>query len=734
MVTSYKTWEEEPYFEHFERAAPLLDVRSLVGLVGGYHADSEREPAEWIDSDQPSPEDAKALFHPLRAQEPFYKLAKSLLPANAGYVRAIFEPGVPLAVRGQGQTYVALRSAVASASSNLVANESLTVEHLYALFFSPVEQLGDDDDGISFLERLWIFACYFWALDLAAAKQRRRDEARRAQEIAASIDSMIEGAREWSEELRGLTGVDAVEWVKRHILAYCGGDKLFFILQSDGSYSAMGFTAPQVLNALSNLGYNELLNLRKLDGKWRAPAEVINAHSTAIRKIRYEAGRTKSRILGVDTDSAVLGFGCYGLRTDLEPTFDAAVDEWLQKIGGEKYLILCEWIAHSLAFDRGALQILSLSGEPDCGKKLLAYGLSECLMQPYLATADDLFGKYQDGLLQSPFVWIDEGMPKGFEGKSPADRMREVIGNATVKINRRFMPIAELETNVRVVMTANNHDLVGQLSRGANLDTHTRNAINQRLIHIDIPNGTAAWLAARGGLKFTGAPGRRWIKGDGAHATSTSDFVLAKHFLWLHRCLYATQSTEAPERTTRFLMPPQTNEQVFDGMRMRGPVAAFAVDALSKMLNDLHAVPGKNKGPFERLVVDKGGRDDYSKAEVWVLGQGLIDYAKAPTSDFLDREIPSVHAVGRFLGTIDRPLLSHDMDTTRFLPCADGRITLLSRKHLGTQRWKRIDVDALYRVCKEDQIPCPLLDLIVEGGSISRMPEADTPPPFEAVG
>lgn len=718
----YATWEEDAHYEVFERLDERLDAWASLSTADAAE-EVQRGAIEWLNDEPPSPETSDELFHPLREKSPFYKIAKNTLPQAHVLCGPLFDPRKVFSP-AKGTRYTKLRAGVAWASHYLCGQTDVSPEHLYALFFRVVEQWGDDDDGTAWIDRLWIFVEYYWSLDFSRVQEEKADAAAVAQVSADTLSTMIEGAREWAHELRELQGLDAKRWISRHMLAYQGARKEFYILSTDGTYSATPVSSPQLVNALKNQGFSDFLKLRTETG-WRSPQDLVNHCGTVIREIRFEAGRSKSRIINVDTDAATLGFGVYGLRQDLEPTYDGDCDEWLQVLAGNRYFELCEYIAHALAFAYGALPLLSITGDPDVGKKMLMMGLAECLDTNYLATADDLFGDWNDGLLRSPFVWTDEGMPSNTAGKHPADRMREVIGNGTVKVKRRFMATSELMTNLRIFLTANDHDLVMQLTQNRDLNDASRKAIAQRLIHIDVPKEAAAWLEQKGGMRFTGSPGRRWIHGDGPDDSQSSNYILAKHFLWLHSLLY---KDGPPVQEKRFLMMGTLDQPIFSALRVQSQTSPFIISALLRMLNDIADLKHPKK-KFDKLVIE----DSPQGPQVWMLAGALIEYAKAKYEEFAQEKIPSAKAVAHAIDNIAMPTVLKDLDIGRFSTCHDGRIRLLSRNHLRFQWWKQIDVKALLRVAQAWQTPCPLLEQMVDGADVQPMVRDLGPPAIQAV-
>jgi len=80
-----------------------------------------------------------------------------------------------------------------------------------------------------------------------------------------------------------------------------------------------------------------------------------------------------------------------------------------------------------------------------------------------------------------------------------------------------------------LILTANNHDMIRTLL-DKDMTLHDREAVGQRLLHFDLSGDAAAWLEQKGGNAFTGRKGKRWIAG----VVEESDYLVAKHFLWLY--------------------------------------------------------------------------------------------------------------------------------------------------------------------------------------------------------
>jgi hypothetical protein len=83
-----------------------------------------------------------------------------------------------------------------------------------------------------------------------------------------------------------------------------------------------------------------------------------------------------------------------------------------------------------------------------------------------------------------------------------------------------------------MILTANDDGIVRSLTQGKNMTLENRIAVGERLLHIKIPLKAKLFLESIGGRSFTGKEGARWIRPDSGEGKS--DFILAKHFLWLY--------------------------------------------------------------------------------------------------------------------------------------------------------------------------------------------------------
>ena len=139
-------------------------------------------------------------------------------------------------------------------------------------------------------------------------------------------------------------------------------------------------------------------------------------------------------------------------------------------------------------------------------------------------------GNWNEELAKTPFLFINEGLPKK-QGALPfSELFKQLTASDPITVQERFKPNSQIINPMRVIFTANDHDIVADLVKGKELSPDSRQAIGERLLHMNQDMGAANLLRDKGEFLHTGQEGRRWIA-DGA---SESDFVIAKHFLYLH--------------------------------------------------------------------------------------------------------------------------------------------------------------------------------------------------------
>lgn len=200
------------------------------------------------------------------------------------------------------------------------------------------------------------------------------------------------------------------------------------------------------------------------------------------------------------------------LRKDLKPIFDVEVDEWLRWLGGEEnFDTLADWLACATRLD-APCAALYLDGVPGSGKTLLADGVARIWTKEKPTLLEDVMSNFNDSLIGCPLVLADETIPRDNRGRVRTDELRQLIQGRSRSLNRKFLPTAAMRGAIRLIITANNQEL---LTSNEALTANDIQAIVDRIIYIKCTQNAAKYL------KTTDA--RSFVAGD----------RIATHALWL---------------------------------------------------------------------------------------------------------------------------------------------------------------------------------------------------------
>jgi hypothetical protein len=228
------------------------------------------------------------------------------------------------------------------------------------------------------------------------------------------------------------------------------------------------------------------------------------------------------------TDQVVEGI-CT-LREDIAPKFDADVQEWLEKLGGDNVDRLLDWLATvtDLTWPTCALYI---EGPKSVGKGMLAAGVAS-LWGSKPATWADFTASFNDQLAKVPLVWADEKIPHDrFASQDPSIILRQMVGNSSFTLRRKFLPSQAVSGALRFLITANDGEALRLYEE---LNRESYDAVVERIGHIAVRRDAADWLEQQGGRAFT----EDWVSGD----------RIAGHILWL-------RDTRTVTRGSRFIVP-----------------------------------------------------------------------------------------------------------------------------------------------------------------------------------
>ena len=660
-----ETWKESSFYIEVDPSA-VLDV-SKIGRIekkgsSGY--------AAIIPIDEPIPviETARSLVETFQrgrwVQTEWAKIAKSRLKGRECY-DCIFN-GTKLALPGaRDQT---LTKYVGQAIGMLFPVAGTTPQHVYGLFANALHTLGNDDDWHG---RCWSLICRMWATERAKVEYEQKAVVEREKKAATVRERIVEGFRSWCREMPDLEDEEQLfKWCSRHFIVSSGQN--YHIIDRTGHYRQQQYSASQLISAIRQHLPQEILDTYHIDrnGAYvdEAVQTLINRHCTVVQNVIGTAGVEDGYIEGIDSPEATLHISCFSRNPILVPSYSADVDRWLDLLFGDGAEDGKRWIAYSLAFEEGAICAMSLTGGSGVGKKMLVRGLAECLKSPKVATEQDITSQYQYGLIQSPFLVVNEGWPKGGGGasKHPADRFRELTTGDLQIANRRYRDPIEIRNPVRIILTANNFDVIRVLADKKDLSQEDRDALAIRLMHFDVDNKAGDWLRARGGMAFTGRPGSRWVAPD---AGGKSDYVVAQHFLWLY-----SQRHERWKPGQRLLVEGFGSDKLMFELQTQTGSAPLVLEILIWMLN----MPD-HKTVKENLV-------DTDDGDIYTTSAGVLNFWRDKGSQLIRDEKLSLTTIKNALTGMGED--GWDPDKQRFIK---------GREDKKSRRWIKLDVPKLVR-------------------------------------
>lgn len=611
-----------------------------------------------------------------RLQTDFYTLARRQLK-NRECSPCIFD-AAPLAPVGhRGST---LQKYVGQAVAMLYSPE-IGPEHIYALFLDAILQLTPAPDVDDWTTELWSACGKIWNKEAAQSQAKAMQDVKKVEKTVDLLTSIACGMARWNTH-PGLLSPDRREMalaVERHMIATSGPS--YYLMRPDGFYDPLPICEKQLIAVIRSKGMDGIIQTTRESESGvvndRPIQHLISQYATICTSVwSAPAGLdiTGGMIRNVNTSDAEFRVPSYHRNPDLIPVFDTRVDTWLRLFAGKNYHFLEKWLAYAPAIEDGAICALSIKGAPGIGKKMLAHGLSEILKMPAIAGGEDLVGTYNYGLLNTPFLFIDEGLPKGGYGRHPADQFRSMVSGDKYVVNRKYMAPVNCSNPLRIICGANNSDIIKALCAKREMSPEDRAAIAIRMMHLECDDAAAVWLADNGGHKFTTG----WIRGDMGHG---SQFVVARHILWLY-----SRRAEIAVPGGRFLVEGNMNQSMLFEMRTQSGSSPLIIETILRMLES--SIP-----KFDGMaIVD--GRLFVSTAEV-------LNFFRQHVAAGARRDISTDQIANVFRG-----LSVRECEEPYVLP---------TREHVGKRRWHELDCGVLLEVARKDGFKCDKLAELVTG-------------------
>jgi hypothetical protein len=172
-----------------------------------------------------------------------------------------------------------------------------------------------------------------------------------------------------------------------------------------------------------------------------------------------------------------------GMRHDIEPKYDAQVDEWLHAVGGAMAPKLLDWLAAYPRIDQ-KIAGLYLQGPPDLGKGMLGLALASMTQSGLYAPFAQAIDQFQDTMFQTPFIWADEENGSASRSRrSVMNIFKKLVTGEYGALNAKGKSMSNIEGYWRVLMTANSNKL---LQGDEDTNDEDLKALIQRTLHIKV--------------------------------------------------------------------------------------------------------------------------------------------------------------------------------------------------------------------------------------------------------
>lgn len=297
------------------------------------------------------------------------------------------------------------------------------------------------------------------------------------------------------------------------------------------------------------------------------------------------------------------------VQRQVEPEYIEEVDKWLEAFAGENYEKLLDWLAVVTFVDRPC-SALYLEGPAGSGKSLLANGLAKIWTEGGPSMLQDISGKYNEDITRCPVVFADELIPDDLVKLNSTAKFRQIVQDIRRPLRRKFLPNAPMTGAIRLILAANNMDL---LSTNEALSKNDIAAIKERVFHVQADEKATKYLESIGGYPKA----RTFVEQD----------LIAKHILWL-----SENRAVAPE--SRFIVKGDS-----DQLTRLLTTSGAASDLCNWLIRFLYKPMLMQKNQF---IVAKKGR-------LYARAGGISEHWEQYINT---RKIPSQKEIGKALKSI----------------------------------------------------------------------------------
>lgn len=470
-------------------------------------------------------------------------------------------------------------------------------EALWSILYEPIEALGGDDKE-NFHLTAWNAILDFWSTEIEGEEGEEeegedpdalaptRAGAKPPRSLFQNIDPqvLLFNVQQWLPEA-------TIEWLRCHSIVR--NDRVCFVIGNDGYYKRQPIPIAHegVTNIIRQRGLTGLIPLKTITAtgemRDRPLASVMRENVHQVADIRFAPSYEGT----LNLDENALELPCHRLCA-LEPERDARVEEFLYCFADQdpaKYQHLCWILAGALATREGRMPAVHFFGPPGAGKGMLVSAIARAFTPDSLVvTGETFFSRFNDLMLQTPIVHIDEKMPET-KGAASA-RFRSACSGDPIPIEPKGLGLVRMRAPYRILITTNSPHAIRALFRGESLVQDDIDAIRERLQIFKVSQHARDWLQRNGNYQTT----EGWLDRHNPRLT--------RHLIWL----YEQYRPYFEKCNQRFLLPPnmdlaRVSEHIFSLESVKGIVLL--------VMQDFYDAAKVTKNPQAALSLAPDGRE-----------------------------------------------------------------------------------------------------------------------------
>lgn len=463
-----------------------------------------------------------------------------------------------------------------------------TAEEVY-LFLRPLTDRLTADGSESWSSKLWRLVQHSWNGEVKKERERREKLEHDTNSRDLVVESMLS-----SLPVNEVPNDPAERklFARRH---YCLQVKTgAFVITKDGTYSLQPLKTSQLpAHFHDGLSFLDDNHFRNEKGKLCSGQEVLNEFSTIITDVEYVSGETPASKLRIHGNRKVLEVVPFAIRPDLMESaeFDDDIGEWLDSF--RESTKLQRWLASSIALGRGPTAALYLHGPARVGKSMLCQGLAEVFDSQPVPGAQ-AFSDFNDALMRSPVVMVDEGLPTRMTGMDTADMFRSLVTGGPVSVQGKYQDAFNSKIPYRVMFAANSFDMVKHLIGKRTMEVQDREAFRERILVLETGKAPADYLDRKGAMTFTKFHRKgSWLG---------KECRLARHLLKLYQTMVLEQDFQRDGR----LLVEGTDHPAF---MLAFDLGGHGHDVVDELSSDIARLVAKhvNSAELIKAITIKGG-------------------------------------------------------------------------------------------------------------------------------